>query len=231
MNSPSFNIAAVERDTGLSKDVLRMWERRYGFPLPERDANGERLYPATQVERLRLIKRLMDQGHRPGRLFALAEDELMLLAPRRPRSGDEGTQPNAQSGLEELLALIKQHDATAYQQALQYRLARQGLQTFVLNTIAPLTRLIPRAGDRSTVRLIYEDGKGVLRGVLAEATALGVETTLLNTKSTHRGNEPVVRAEIRFRGGPGLPHVMAQLQELDGVIEVEQTTRAEIDDL
>jgi DNA-binding transcriptional MerR regulator len=57
-----FNIAAVERDTGLSKDVLRMWERRYGFPVPERDANGERLYPADQVERLRLIKRLMDQG-------------------------------------------------------------------------------------------------------------------------------------------------------------------------
>ena len=62
MNTPSYNIAAVERDTGLSKDVLRMWERRYGFPVPERDANGERRYPAAQVERLRLIKRLMDQG-------------------------------------------------------------------------------------------------------------------------------------------------------------------------
>lgn len=156
MNSPSFNIAAVERDTGLSKDVLRMWERRYGFPLPERDANGERLYPATQVERLRLIKRLMDQGHRPGRLFALAEDELMLLAPRRPRSGDEGTQPDAQSGLEELLALIKQHDATAYQQALQYRLARQGLQTFVLNTIAPLTRLIGEAWEDGRIEVFEE---------------------------------------------------------------------------
>jgi len=41
MNSLNFNIAAVERDTGLSKDVLRMWERRYGFPVPNRDANGE----------------------------------------------------------------------------------------------------------------------------------------------------------------------------------------------
>ena len=67
MNIPSFNIAAVERDTGLSKDVLRMWERRYGFPQPDRDSNGERCYPADQVERLRLIKRLMDAGHRPGK--------------------------------------------------------------------------------------------------------------------------------------------------------------------
>ena len=49
------SISAVERDTGLSKDTLRVWERRYGFPNPVRDALGERLYPVEQVERLRLI--------------------------------------------------------------------------------------------------------------------------------------------------------------------------------
>ena len=36
------SIATVERETGLSKDTLRMWERRYGFPRPARDDNGER---------------------------------------------------------------------------------------------------------------------------------------------------------------------------------------------
>ncbi|MCX7153848.1 MAG: MerR family transcriptional regulator [Proteobacteria bacterium] len=40
-----FTISAVERDTGLSKDILRMWERRYRFPQPDRDQHGERLYP------------------------------------------------------------------------------------------------------------------------------------------------------------------------------------------
>ena len=49
----TLTIASVERDTGLSKDTLRVWERRYGFPVPDRDVNGERLYPADQVERLR----------------------------------------------------------------------------------------------------------------------------------------------------------------------------------
>ena len=83
MNTPGFNIAAVERDTGLSKDVLRIWERRYGFPVPDRDSNGERSYPADQVDRLRLIKRLMDQGHRPGKLIATPPDELTALTPRR----------------------------------------------------------------------------------------------------------------------------------------------------
>ena len=51
--APYVSIAAVERDTGLSKDTLRVWERRYGFPQPDRDNNGERSYPHEQLEKLR----------------------------------------------------------------------------------------------------------------------------------------------------------------------------------
>ena len=148
MNTPGFNIAAVERDTGLSKDVLRIWERRYGFPVPDRDSNGERSYPADQVDRLRLIKRLMDQGHRPGKLIATPATELMALTPRRLKPTDASTPANAEE-LGELLAMIKQHDAAAYQQAMQQRLARQGLQRFVQDTVAPLTQQV---GER------WEDG-------------------------------------------------------------------------
>ena len=98
MSEPRFTIAAVERDVGLSKDVLRVWERRYGFPAPSRDVHGERLYPAEQVQRLRQVKRLMDQGFRPGRLLALSTDELEALSGRRlpamaamPAEGAEAT--------------------------------------------------------------------------------------------------------------------------------------------
>ncbi len=62
------NISAVERETGLSKDVLRMWERRYGFPKPGRDDNGERQYTPADVGKLRAMKRLMDIGVRPGKI-------------------------------------------------------------------------------------------------------------------------------------------------------------------
>ncbi|NDG58046.1 MAG: MerR family transcriptional regulator, partial [Betaproteobacteria bacterium] len=74
------SISAVERDTGLSKDTLRVWERRYGFPEPVRDSLGERLYPVEQVERLRLIRRLMDAGHRPGKIMRMKPDQLQMLA-------------------------------------------------------------------------------------------------------------------------------------------------------
>ena len=85
MNGPmpgaslSLSIAAVERDTGLSKDTLRVWERRYGFPTPQRDAQGERLYSFEQLEKLRLIKRLLDAGHRPGRVVAQPTAHLQQL--------------------------------------------------------------------------------------------------------------------------------------------------------
>ena len=156
MSNPSFNISAVERDTGLSNDVLRMWERRYGFPVPDRDSNGERNYPAEQVERLRLIKRLMDAGHRPGKLIATPIEELPLLAPRRRLPPGANTGAGASSDLGELLALIKQHDGAGYQQAMQQRLARQGLQHFVQDTVAPLTRQVGEAWEDGSVEVFEE---------------------------------------------------------------------------
>ena len=152
MKKPGFSITAVERDVGLSKDVLRVWERRYGFPAPERDANGERVYPAEQVERLRLIRRLMDHGHRPGRLLTATVKDLRALSLRRPTvaSGDQG------EGLDELVKLIKLHEAEAYSQAMLQRLARHGLQRFVLDTVAPLTQLIGVAWEEGRLQIFEE---------------------------------------------------------------------------
>ena len=155
MNQPNFNIAAVERDTGLSKDVLRVWERRYGFPNPDRDQHGERCYPLAQVERLRLIKRLMDQGFRPGKLIGLPIEELASLAPRRPRA-QESASAESCADLGDLMTLIKQHDANGYLQAMQQRLARQGLQQFVQDTIAPLTKAIGEAWEDGTMEVFEE---------------------------------------------------------------------------
>ena len=70
-DEPLLSITAVERETGLGKDTLRAWERRYGFPLPQRDATGIRGYPRVLVDRLALIRRALLAGQRPGRLLRL----------------------------------------------------------------------------------------------------------------------------------------------------------------
>lgn len=145
--STRLGIAAVERETRLSKDVLRVWERRYGFPRPERDAHGERCYPAEQVERLRLMKRLMDQGHRPGALAALAPGELAALAAPDPRAPAD--EPPA-GGIARFLELIRAREPALLQHALRQALARQGLEHFVEQTLAPLT---------TAVGAYWEDGR------------------------------------------------------------------------
>ena len=172
MDAAGYTIAAVERDTGLSKDVLRMWERRYGFPIPERDANGERVYPADQVERLRLIKRLMDQGFRPGKLMATPADQLESLRPRRPSRNGSGEAVADDTLLDELLLLIRQHNASGYVSALQQRLSREGLQRFVQDIVAPLTCRVGQAwedGDFEVFEehLFTELTKRVLRQAIA----------------------------------------------------------------
>jgi MerR family transcriptional regulator, light-induced transcriptional regulator len=151
-----FSIAVVERDTGLSKDVLRVWERRYGFPIPERDANGERSYPPEQVARLRLIRRLMDQGHRPGKLLLTPPEELAQLAPRREPVAAAEAVGVAEADLESLLARIRAHDAAGFQEAMQQRLARQGLQRFVQDTVAPLTAGVGRAWEQGRLEVFEE---------------------------------------------------------------------------
>jgi methanogenic corrinoid protein MtbC1 len=148
-------IAAVERDVGISKDVLRVWERRYGFPAPERDANGERVYPPDQVARLKLVKRLMDQGHRPGRLLTKPLDELHTLS--TPRAGTEASVGReADEDLEALVALIGRHKAVDYANALQQRLVRHGLQRFVQDTVAPLTHLVGAAWEEGRLEVFEE---------------------------------------------------------------------------
>lgn len=150
-----FSIGAVERDTGLSKDVLRMWERRYGFPVPERDPNGDRTYSLEQMERLRLIKRLMDLGHRPGKLIALPAAELGELAGRATSA--TAASPGAAGGdTEAVLALIREHDAAGCMLAMQQLLARQGLQRFVQDTLASLTRQVGERWEAGTFE-IYEE--------------------------------------------------------------------------
>ena len=140
---PALGITATERETGLSKDILRVWERRYGFPKPDRDAHGERLYPASQVDRLRLLKRLMDQGHRPGRLMAASEEELQALG---VAAAAPARQPTAADPLsQQLMALVKGHDVPQLRSALNQAMLRQGLQDFVVHTLPALNRAVGEA--------------------------------------------------------------------------------------
>ncbi|MFX4324612.1 MerR family transcriptional regulator, partial [Acinetobacter baumannii] len=122
----------VERETGLLKDTLRVWERRYGFPKPIRDEAGERLYSLEDVGKLRLIRRLMDQGWRPGKLLAASAAELQLIIEAEQAS----RVPALLAG--EILDAIRSHDVEALRRVFQQTLLEKGLQGLVTDLVAPL---------------------------------------------------------------------------------------------
>lgn len=145
-------IASVERETGLSKDTLRVWERRYGFPTPERDANGERLYAPTQVRRLTQIKRLMERGHRPGKLLALNDAALMALDEARPSGVSASNVPQ----LDTWMHLVKTHDSEGLQRQFYREMAKRGLAGFVQDIVAPLITRVGEAWSRNELGIFEE---------------------------------------------------------------------------
>jgi DNA-binding transcriptional MerR regulator/methylmalonyl-CoA mutase cobalamin-binding subunit len=149
----ALNISAVERETGLSKDVLRMWERRYGFPKPGRDENGERQYAPGDIARLKAIKRLMDVGMRPGRLIAHSLDELNALAESRVAPRREPLAPALER---EVLSLLQSHDMAQLQHTIANLLMKQGLQRFVLESLTQLNRAVGDAWMRGELQVFEE---------------------------------------------------------------------------
>ncbi len=158
MNTPlTLSIAAVERDTGLSKDTLRVWERRYGFPSPSRDAIGERAYTLEQIEKLRIVKRLLDAGHRPGRIVPLPIGELQQLSERtvdQPLRNIEAALGS--DDLREHLALIRSHDVPALRAQLGRLLARLGVARFVIDVVGPLNTAVGDAWLRGQMEIFEE---------------------------------------------------------------------------
>jgi methanogenic corrinoid protein MtbC1 len=154
-------IAVVERDTGIGKDTLRVWERRYGFPRPVRDASGDRLYPADQIERLRLIRRLIDLGHRPGRLVGADEGDLVALAaetgaPAGPSPGERDGRGHADEIASRVIAGLVSHDVDDVRRALSTALMQDGLEQFVLDTVPSMNVAVGEAWGRGEL-MVFEE--------------------------------------------------------------------------
>jgi DNA-binding transcriptional MerR regulator/methylmalonyl-CoA mutase cobalamin-binding subunit len=60
--TPTYNLKAVLKQTGLKADTLRAWERRYGLPQPGRSPGGHRLYTSRDIETIAWLKARQGEG-------------------------------------------------------------------------------------------------------------------------------------------------------------------------
>ncbi|MBL8307911.1 MAG: MerR family transcriptional regulator [Rubrivivax sp.] len=197
----TLSIAAVERDTGLSKDTLRVWERRYGFPQPQRDGIGERAYTLDEVDKLRIVKRLLDAGHRPGRIVPLPMAALQQLTEQTVDQPQRG--PEAVLGADDLrahLERVRSHDTNLLRTELLRLLARHGVARFVIEIVGPLNAAVGDAWIRGQLEVFEEHMyTEVMQGVLRQAIAGLPPTT------------PASRPRVLLSTFPGEPHGMGLL--------------------
>lgn len=158
------SVVALEDATGIASATLRVWERRYGFPHPARDVRGGRVYDAAQVNKLRLIARLLPGGGRPGDLVTQSVAELQA------RLDAANTAPGATA--DPMLQLLKAMDHTGVVQQLLQQLTLLGLNRFVCEVIAPTNRLVGEAWacgqlEPREEHLYTESVQQVLRAAIA----------------------------------------------------------------
>jgi methanogenic corrinoid protein MtbC1 len=95
-----YSIAAVSKLTGVSCHALRVWERRYGYPVPYRSPSGHRRYGVEQVHLLRRVAERLQAGESIGDVMA------ELRAGRLEVPGEEAAPPPGAAGESATSALI-----------------------------------------------------------------------------------------------------------------------------
>lgn len=129
-----------------------MWERRYHFPVPDRDDQGDRIYPLEQVAKLRLLRRLIDSGFRPGKIISLdiASLESLLSAQSKPQLD---ISPEMES---ELVDVLQSKDPHRVREYLSHHLVRMGLQTFIVEFLQYANSIVGDAWMRGAVEVHEE---------------------------------------------------------------------------
>lgn len=130
----SFRVKTVAELTGIPRNTLLAWERRYGVPGPERTAGGYRVYSDAEVAFLRELKRLVDQG------LSISE---AIARVRRPASepAAESTVPSGR--IDELLEPLLRFDRVRAEAPLRW-VEQLPLDVAVHEVWLPLLR---RVGD------------------------------------------------------------------------------------
>jgi DNA-binding transcriptional MerR regulator/methylmalonyl-CoA mutase cobalamin-binding subunit len=234
------SIAAVERDTGIAKDTLRVWERRYNFPIPLRNKNDDRVYPTDQIEKLRILKRLVDSGFRPGRIVPLQIEALKELSSKTNQTTEVSAHSLSMISQEETdryINLLRSHQTEALRLALSTTLMKIGLDRFVIEVVAPLIKNIGECWVNGKLEIHEEH-------VFTEQIKDLLRTAINSVPRGRIGqNEELARPRILLTTFPQEPHslglLMAEaLMTIEGcscvslgpqtpVLEIAQAARAQ----
>jgi len=151
-----YPLRAVIRRTGLSADVLRAWERRYGAIRPHRSQGGQRLYSDDDVERLVLLQRATAAGHSISEIARLDRVALegLLAGPTRFRTLPSTS--DTDSFLRRAIAATEGLDAGALEGALKRAALSSGMQPFADEVLPRFLRDVGERWHRGSLTPAHE---------------------------------------------------------------------------
>jgi DNA-binding transcriptional MerR regulator len=148
-------IGELARRTGVTVELLRAWERRYGLLQPSRTNSGYRLYSPADEERIARMQRGLADG--------LAAAEAAHAALEEPVLGGG----NLSGAAAELRSALEVYDDAAAQSALDVLLATFTFETVARDVMLPLLREIGERWERGEISVAQEHfASSLLRGRL-----------------------------------------------------------------
>lgn len=130
MRVSCYGLREVAAITGLSKQALYAWERRYNVVSPKRNARGVRSYSEEEVHRLQLLCQGTAKGHRIGKLVQLGLDDLKQVVRRRTDSMDDA--------IVELAEAVDRLDFALIEQKLPLHFSMFGPGRFTRDLVLPV---------------------------------------------------------------------------------------------
>ena len=177
-------ISVVAERTGLSRDVLRVWERRYQAVEPLRTAGGQRLYSDDQLQRFQLLAEATRNGRSIGSVAGLTTNALAKLvdddeAARQPDIAiKDAPQSDVHREVAELaLAHALALDASSLDRELRRAIALYGVPMFLENVVPALMQRIGHEWAAGRLAIPHEHlASSVVLGILLEAIRAIPET-------------------------------------------------------
>jgi len=161
-------IKVVAQRTGLSAHLIRIWEKRYATIRPERSVGNQRLYSDDDIERLALLKRVVDAGHSIRTVAILGTGELRTLAEsvNRPalifppgaeaaRALKSPVKDSAEFGANAFLA-VSELDTAKLERTLEEASVALGQLALLNRVIAPLVHRIGEAWRTGELKVAHE---------------------------------------------------------------------------
>ena len=166
---PRHPISVAAERTGLSQDVLRVWERRYAAVVPSRGPGGQRLYSDADIERLRLMHATSRPGRSIAHIATMSTEALAEIMAEDAANVRDGTTSRAPDTLGDAFAHVKELDAVGLSRELRRAATSLGLHGFVESVAAPLMRRIGEDWRTGAVTIAEEHlAATVLRDLLVD---------------------------------------------------------------